>query len=108
VENTILILDEVYSKDKVKITYNFNLSHEVNIESYKQSAILKNDDVSLKFSEVHENNVLSVFNSNKSSQDIVNSVDLNKKKETNQLRLDEKSNNSKKLFIVSNSNNVIT
>lgn len=108
VENTILILDEVYSKDEVNITYNFNLSHEVNIESYKQSAILKNDDVSLKFSEVHENKVLSVFDSNNSSQDIVNSVDLNKKKETNQLRLDEKSKDSKKLFIISNSKNVIT
>lgn len=107
--NTILMIDEVYTKNEVKVTHTFNLSHQVNLDNYYDDYVLENKEARLRFKEYTAEEKLRIANSNNSDINIVNSIGLNEKSPTNQLILEEKIyHKSKKLFILSDSKDEIS
>lgn len=107
-ENTVIILDDIYTHEKVNVTHNFNLHQDVSIEKYDSDSILSTAKLSLKFKEFTTGERLEIINNNNSSENIVNSIGLNKKSETNQLRFNEEVHgSSQKLFVLSEYNKEI-
>lgn len=107
-ENTIIIIDDIYAQEKVKITHNFNLHQDISVEKYDTDSILSTANLSLQFKEFTTGEKLEIINNRNSSENIVNSTGLNKKSETNQLRLNEEVHGStQKLFVLSEHNKEI-
>lgn len=107
-ENTIIIIDDIYTLEKVKITHNFNLHQDVSVEKYNSDNVLSTANLSLQFKEFTTGEKLEIINSKNSNENIVNSTGLNEKSETNQLRLDEEIHGSaQRLFVLSEYNKEI-
>lgn len=107
-ENTVIILDDIFTQEKVKITHNFNLHHDVSVDKYDSDGILLTNRASLQFREVVTNQKLEIINNKNSDEYVFNSIGLNKKIETKQLRLNEEVyGSSQKIFILCESDKKI-